>query len=68
MQTSPPHHWVSPLFYLSKNPHSIYLNCLQQQDFEVGIEDTTYYPQAAEDQSINNLLKVTDQISDGAGI
>lgn len=50
------------------NSHSVYLNWLQQQDFEAGIEGSTYYPRAAEDQSINNLLKTKDHISNGARI
>lgn len=50
------------------NSHSIYFNWLWQQDFEVGIEGTTYYPKATKDQSINNLFKATDQIRDGTGI
>ena len=50
------------------NSHSVYLNWLQQQDFEASIEGTTYYPRAAENQSINNLLKTEDHISDGARI
>ena len=50
------------------NSHSVYLNWLQQQDFEAGIEGTTYYPRAAENQSINNLLKTEDHISDGTRI
>lgn len=50
------------------NPHSIYFNWHGQQDFEVGIEGTTYYPKATKDQSINNLFKATDQSRDGAGI
>ena len=50
------------------NSRSVYLNWLQQPDFEAGIEGTAYCPRAAEDQSINNLLKAEDHISDGARI
>lgn len=50
------------------NPHSIYFNWHGQQDFEVGIEGTTYYAKATKDQSINNWFKATDQSRDGAGI
>lgn len=50
------------------NSHSIYFNWLWQQDFEVGMEGTTYNPKATKDQGINNLFTATDQIPDGAGI